>query len=219
MNAEEWGIVVWSDECSVERGRGKGDEWCFRTPAQKWHPEMVQTFGTNKNMKTMVLAAFWDNGRTSLYIMDRDFESKKHGYSANSYLEVLDAEVEPTFDSFKKEKPAYTFMHDNASIHTAGKVKQWFEDRGIVYITDWPAYSPDLNPIEHIWWHLKVKVCEMFPEVAADRSESEYSRQRLESCLQAAFDCLDKKLFDVLYKSMRDRIAACIAAKGWHTKY
>jgi hypothetical protein len=33
--AEEWGLVYWSDECSVERGRGKRAEWCFRTPAQK----------------------------------------------------------------------------------------------------------------------------------------------------------------------------------------
>jgi hypothetical protein len=33
--AEEWGLVVWSDECSVERGRGKAQEWVFRTPAQK----------------------------------------------------------------------------------------------------------------------------------------------------------------------------------------
>ena len=30
-NPEEWGMVMWSDECSVERGRGKRDEWVFRT--------------------------------------------------------------------------------------------------------------------------------------------------------------------------------------------
>jgi transposase len=39
-------------------------------------------------------------------------------------------------------------MQDNASIHTAHKVKDWFEENGI-QTTDWPPYSPDLNPIEH----------------------------------------------------------------------
>jgi hypothetical protein len=52
---------------------------------------MIQTYDYYKNMKVIVWAAFWDTGRTSLYIMDRDFESKKHGYSAASYLEVLEA--------------------------------------------------------------------------------------------------------------------------------
>ena len=85
---------------------------------------MVQTYGTSKNMKTMVWACFWDLGRSSLYIMDRDFESKKHGYSANSYLEVLDAEVD---DIFKNNEPGYMYMQDNASIHTARKVKAWFK--------------------------------------------------------------------------------------------
>ena len=82
----------------------------------------------------------------------------------------------------------------------------------------WPPYSPDLNPIEHIWWILKVRVFEMFPELAADKSISEHSRQRLESTLQAAWDTLDKSSFDCLYKSMPSRIEACIAAGGWHTK-
>jgi len=59
----------------------------------------------------------------------------------------------------------------------------------------------------------------MFPEVARDKSESEHARQRLESCIQAAWDTLDKELFDKLYLSMEARIEACIAAKGWHTKY
>lgn len=59
----------------------------------------------------------------------------------------------------------------------------------------------------------------MFPEIAEDKSESEYSRQRLESALQAAWDTIDKEVFDNLGESMVNRIEACIEAKGWHTKY
>jgi hypothetical protein len=71
-----------------------------------------------------------------------------------------------------------------------------------------------LNPIEHIWWILKQRVFEIFPEIAADRSESVDSRQRLESALQAAWDTIDKESFDCLYQSMPDKIKACIKAKG-----
>jgi len=65
---------------------------------QKWDKEIVEMYGMNKNMKTMVWGAFWDNGRSNLYIIDRDFESKKHGYSANSYLEVLEVELTLIWD-------------------------------------------------------------------------------------------------------------------------
>jgi DDE superfamily endonuclease len=208
--------VCWSDECSIEQGRGKRGEWCFRTPAQKWNKEMVQTYGTGKNMKIMVWGAFWDTGRGGCYIIDRDFESAKHRYSARSYLEVCEAEVAPIFEELDN---GYLFIQDNASIHRAYSVRDWFTRHGITQIGNWPAYSPDLNPIEHIWWHLKVRVYEMFPEVATDKSESEYARQRLESYIQAAWDTLDKGLFDSLYESMPARIKACIAASGWHTKY
>ena len=56
--------------------------------------------------------------------MDRDFESLKHGYSANSYLEVLDAQVGLVYATLD---PGYTFMQDNASIHTASLVKPDFK--------------------------------------------------------------------------------------------
>jgi hypothetical protein len=35
MCPEEWGLFMWSDECSVERGRGKQTEWVFCTANQK----------------------------------------------------------------------------------------------------------------------------------------------------------------------------------------
>ena len=120
---------------------------------------MVQTYNTKKNMKVMVWGALWDNGRSNLYIMDRDFESQKHGYSAQSYLEVLDGEVAGIFE---RMDPGYEFMQDNASIHTAYIVRDWFADKAICILKNWPPHSPDLNRTEHIWWHLKVQVYEMW---------------------------------------------------------
>jgi hypothetical protein len=60
--------------------------------------------------------------------MDRDFESAKHGYSANFYLEVLEAEVGPIFENLDTR---YMFMQDNASIHITYKGRDWFIDRAI----------------------------------------------------------------------------------------
>ena len=169
-----------------------------------------------KNIKVIVWGAFWDTGRSNCYIINRNFKLAKHGYLARLYLEVCEAEVASIFEELDNK---YLFMQNNAFIHRAYTVRDWFTRHGIIQIANWPAYSPNLNPIEHIWWHLKVQVYKIFPEIAADPSELEYARQRLKSCIQAAWDTLNKGIFDNLYASMPARIKACIAAGGWHTKY
>jgi hypothetical protein len=68
----------------------------------------------------MVWGCFWDYGRCNLYIIDRDFKSKKYRYSTNSYIEVLDTEVAPTYTNLD---PGYKFIQDNAAIYTIKKVK------------------------------------------------------------------------------------------------
>ena len=78
-------MYMWSDECSVERGKGKRDKQVFRTANQKQDKDFIQTYNCKKSIKVMVQGCFQDLERTNLYIMDRDFESKKHGYSAELF--------------------------------------------------------------------------------------------------------------------------------------
>ncbi len=42
----------------------------------------------------------------------------------------------------------FIFQQDLAPAHTAKSTKTWLNDHG-VGVLDWPAHSPDLNPIEN----------------------------------------------------------------------
>jgi len=51
---EEWAKIIWSDECSVERGTSRRREWCFRTPSQKWDKNMIQPYKKGHDFSIMV---------------------------------------------------------------------------------------------------------------------------------------------------------------------
>lgn len=209
---DKWAKIIWSDERSVGRGTGKRREWCFRTPAQKWDKNMVQPYKKGHDFSIMVWACFWELERSNLYALERDCEAKKNGYSARSYIHVLDDNLLGIY------QPGLVFMQDNAPIHTAEAVALWFRENGI-NVMEWPPYSPDMNPIEHLWFLLKEHVYKVNPPINDVNGGEDKIKEALFDALYKAWEALDEYYLHDLVWSMERRVKALIASEGWYTKY
>src|SRR5215469_1803115 len=100
--------------------------------------------------------------------------------------------------------------HHNKSKHTSQQAKEWFKNEGI-QVLPWPAQSPNLNPIEHLWKHLKLKLAQYERKAKEihelwERCDKEWNKFTPEEC---------RKYID----SMPSRVQAVLKAKGGHTLY
>ncbi len=102
----------------------------------------------------------------------------------------------------------FIFQQDLAPVHTAKGTKSWFNDHGVT-VLDWPANSPDLNPIENLLAIVKRKMRDTRPNNVDD----------LKAALKATWASITPEQCHRLIDSMPRRIDAVIHAKGGPTKY
>ncbi len=117
----------------------------------------------------------------------------KTNVTAPVYQYILEHFMLPSADQLFKDAD-FIFQQDLAPAHTAKSTKSWLNDHG-VGVLDWPANSPDLNPIENIWGIVMRKMRNKRPTNA------------------------DELQCHKLITSMPHRIEALITAKGAPTKY
>ncbi len=102
----------------------------------------------------------------------------------------------------------FIFQQDLAPAHTAKGTKSWFSDHGVT-VLDWPANSPDLNPIENLCGIVKRKIRDTRPNNADE----------LKATVKETWASIPPQQCHKLITSMPRRIEAVIKAKGAPTKY
>ena len=131
--------------------------------------------------------------------------------TADRYADqVLDG---PLLDFYMKIRHRRSFMfvqQDNATCHTAKKTKAWFERAG-VKLFDHPAGSPDLSPIENVWFLFKTRL-RALPRTPTSISE-------LKQACRDVWETISNEDIARYTSTMPDRVSSVIAAHGGPTRY
>ncbi|GFV47582.1 transposable element Tcb2 transposase [Trichonephila clavipes] len=128
------------------------------------------------------------DGRTDLYII-RDGPLTARRYRD----EILRPIVVPYAAAIGDD---FILMDDNSRLHRANLVENSLFEEGIVQI-EWPACSPDVNPIEHVWDALGRRV--------TSRQPPPQTLQELERALLEEWDRIPQFVINSIIDSMPQR--------------
>ena len=104
----------------------------------------------------------------------------------------------------------FLFQQDNARLHTARHTRNFLQQHG-VHVMQWPALSPDMNCIEHLW--------DVLGRLVEEQRPRPRNRQELIATLLQAWQQIPMATIRRLTMSMPARLWACIVANGGHTRY
>lgn len=149
----------------------------------------------------MVWAAFSAKGKSEIA-----FVSNKMNSAAS--IKVLQDHLVPFWDTI--EEPGLVFMQDNAPIHSSRETRRGLQDHNITLL-DWPACSPDQNPIENCWGIVVRNV------YANNRQFT--SATELKAAIQEAWRKIDERTILNLVESMHSRLFQLIQRAGGVTDY
>ena len=198
----QWSTMLFTDESRFSLDTDSRRTLIWREPMTRYHPSHIREMDHYGGGGVMVWAGIMLDSRTPLHVFDRG------SLTAMRYREEI---LEPYVRLFRGAVGLrFLFMDDNKSPHRAHLVDVYLESENIRRM-DWPARSPDLKPIEHIW--------DALGRAIASRHPPPRTIPELKTALLQEWDRLPQGLLNCLVSSMPSRCVTCLTVRGDHTPY
>jgi transposase len=200
---QDWHRVVWSDESKFNVFGSDGRSWCWRKDGQALRDVFVKPTVKHGGGSVMVWGCMTSQGVGNLCCING-------GLDAELYTTILKEDYLDTLDWYALTPKETIFQHDNDPKHKAKLTQAWLKDHEIA-VLDWPAQSPDLNPIEHLWNEVERRL-KQHPEPPTRQSE-------LWEKLEEVWNGIEADVCLKLINTMPERIMDVIKAKGGYTRW
>ncbi len=188
----QWSKVHFSDESKFCISFGNQGPRVWRKGGEAHSPSCMKS-SVKFPQSVMIWGAMSSAGVGPLCFL-------KTNVTAPVYQEILEHFMLPSADQLFKDAD-FIFQQDLAPAHTAKSTKSW--------LNDWPANSPDLNPIANLWGIVKRKM----------RNKRPKNADELKATVKETWASIPPQQCHKLITSMPRRIEAVIKAKGAPTKY
>ena len=196
---QQWARVLFSDESRFNLSHHDGRIRVFRRRGEHFADDCLIEMDRFGGGSVMVWGRIMGRRNTNLIV-------EQGNLNAQGYINHI---LQPEAVHFLQRHGHAVLMHDNARPHVARICRQ-FLNRNNINVLPWPAVSPDMNPIEHIWDYLGRKV----------RARGNVHNLRdLENALIQEWNNNPNVVIRLYERSMRGRLAACINSRGGHTRY
>ncbi|GFW24161.1 transposable element Tc3 transposase [Trichonephila clavipes] len=195
--ATMWASVLFTDESRFTMESDSGRLLIWREQRTRYHQSNTVERHSYRGGGILVWAGISLGGHTDLHVF--------HGGTVTGLRyrdEILDPYVLPYAAAIGND---FILMDDNARPHRARIVEEYLEDHGLERM-EWPARSPDLNPIEHLWDYLGREVAAL--------NHPPRSLHELKHVLLCVWSSLPIPVSDNLINSMGNRSRQCIQVRG-----
>lgn len=126
------------------------------------------------------------------------------------YLKILEDNLQIAVDMMCMRKENIIFQQDKDPKHTSKLVQNWLNARPFKTMV-WPPQSPDMNPIENLWSHLKKQL--------ANYANAPKGMNELWERVQEEWYAISPDVIWKLYDSMPRRLNALKNSNGFWTDY